>query len=55
MKVGQGTDVCYNVQTVVDSLHKLIVEHEVTNDPTDHGQLSKMAVRAKQILEVWRD
>lgn len=52
MKVGQGSDVCYNVQTVVDDKHKLIVEHEVTNEPTDHHQLSKMAIRAKQILEV---
>ena len=52
MKVSQGTDVCYNVQTVVDSLHKLILEHEVTNDPTDQAQLSKMAVRAKQVLGV---
>lgn len=52
MKVSQGTDICYNVQTVVDSRHKLIVEHEVTNDPTDQAQLSKMALRAKQTLEV---
>jgi transposase len=52
MKVAQGTDVCYNVQTVVDAKHKLIVEVEVTNDATDHGQLSKMAVQAKQTLEV---
>ena len=52
MKVNQGTDICYNLQTVVDSKHKLIVEHEVTNQPTDQGQLSKMAIRAKQVLEV---
>jgi transposase len=52
MKVSQGTDVCYNVQTVVDSKHKLIVEHEVTSDPTDQAQLSKMAIRAKQALGV---
>jgi transposase len=52
MKVGQGSDVCYNVQTVVDQKHKLILEHEVTNEPTDHHQLSKMAVRAKRTLEV---
>lgn len=52
MKVGQGSDVCYNVQTVVEAKHKLIVEHEVTNEPTDHRQLSKMAIRTKQILEV---
>ena len=52
MRVSQGTDVCYNVQTVVDDLHKLIVEHEVTNDPTDQAQLSRMALRAKQPLGV---
>lgn len=52
MKVSQGSDVCYNVQTVVDSKHKLIVEHEVTNDPTDQAQLSKMALRAKHVLGV---
>jgi transposase len=52
MKVGQGSDVCYNVQTVVETKHKLIVEHEVTNEPTDHHQLSEMAIKAKQTLEV---
>lgn len=52
MKVSQGSDVCYNVQTVVDSLHKLILEHEVTSDPTDQAQLSRMAIRAKQTLGV---
>lgn len=40
------------MQSVVDSKHKLIVEHEVTNEPTDHGQLSKMAIGAKQTLGV---
>jgi len=52
MKVGQGSDVFYNLQIAVDSKHKLIVEHEVTNEPTDHGQLSNMALRAKQRLGV---
>jgi transposase len=53
MVTGHGhTDVCYNVQTVVDSKHKLIVEHEVTNDVTDQGHLSEMAVRAKETLLV---
>jgi hypothetical protein len=46
------TDVCYNVQTAVDSKHKLIVEHEVTNNPTDHAQLAVMAMKAKEILQV---
>ena len=45
-----STDVCYNVQTAVDEKHQLIVEHEVTNDPTDHAHLAEMAVRAKETL-----
>ncbi len=52
MPVGQATDVCYNVQTVVDAKHKLIIEHEVTNDVTDQGHLSEMATRAKETLQV---
>jgi transposase len=47
-----STDVCYNVQTAVDEQHQLIVEHEVTNDPTDHAHLAEMAVRAKETLGV---
>ena len=37
----------YNVQTAVDTKHHLIVEHEVTNIGGDHGQLSRMALTAK--------
>ncbi|MGC1242107.1 MAG: IS1182 family transposase [Chryseosolibacter sp.] len=47
-----GLDVCYNVQTVVDAEHKLVVDCEVINNPTDHGQLNKMASRAKEVLGV---
>jgi len=47
-----GVDVCYNVQTVVDSKHKLIVDCNVINNPADQGQLSEMAGRAKDIFEV---
>jgi transposase len=47
-----STDVCFNVQTAVDEQHQLIVAHEVTNDPTDHGHLAEMALRAKAMLEV---
>src|SRR3989442_15033092 len=47
-----STEVGYNVQTVVDEKHQLIVEHEVTNDPTDHAQLAQMALRAKETLGV---
>jgi transposase len=34
-----GIEVCYNVQTVVDGKNSLIVDCEVINNPTDHGQL----------------
>jgi transposase len=47
-----GIDVCFNVQTVVDSKHKLVVDCDVINNPTDHGMLSKMAKSAKEIFEV---
>jgi transposase len=47
-----STEVGYNVQTVVDDQHHLIVEHEVTNDPTDHAHLAEMALRAKATLGV---
>lgn len=48
----RGTEVAYNVQISVDAKHKLIVDHEVTNECNDMRQLSAMAVRAKQVLEV---
>jgi hypothetical protein len=40
----------YNVQTAVDTKHHLIVEPEVTNIGGDHGQLSKMALSAKNAM-----
>lgn len=45
-------NVCYNVQTVVDSKHSLIVDCNVINNPTDYGQLSEMGMRAKKIFGV---
>lgn len=47
-----GVDVCYNVQTAVDAKHKLVLDCEVINNPTDHGQLNIMANRAKEVLGV---
>lgn len=47
-----GVDVCYNVQTVVDDKHCLIVDINVINNPTDHGQLSEMSIRAMDVFEV---
>jgi len=43
-------EVGYNVQFTVDEKHKLILDHEVTNEVKDQHQLSRMAKRAKRIL-----
>ncbi len=48
----QRVEVCYNVQTTVDSKHKLILDHEVTNEGTDYRHLSEMGLRAKEMLGV---
>jgi transposase len=42
----------YNVQSVVDDKHKLIVASEVVNDSSDVNQLHAMARAAKDALEV---
>jgi hypothetical protein len=52
MRVGHGVEVSYNVQIVVDHKHKLVLEHEVTNEVTDQGQLSTMAKKAQETLGV---
>lgn len=50
VKSGQGV-AGYNVQSVVDDKHKLIIASEVVNDSSDVGQLHAMAKAAKEILE----
>ena len=52
MPVSHGTEVGYNVQVAVDATHKLIVEHEVTNEVTDQAQLARMATRTQHVLAV---
>jgi transposase len=54
MPVGGGrtTDVAYNVQMSVDEKHKMIVDHEVTNEVTDRSLLRQMSERAKEALGV---
>jgi hypothetical protein len=52
MKTARGSEVSYNVQTVVDSKLKLLVTYEVTNEGNDLGQLALMAQAAQQALEV---
>jgi hypothetical protein len=52
MPSGSGTEIAYNVQTVVDSQYHLIVEHAVTNAVTDQGQLLPMATATQAVLGV---
>lgn len=52
MKTAKGTNVGYNVQTAVDSKHKLIVDVVVTNEAADQTLLPEMAGRAKQAFGV---
>jgi transposase len=40
----------YNVQVAVDAKHHLIVTHEVTNIGTDHAQLTKVALAAREAM-----
>ncbi|SMD15431.1 Transposase [Fulvimarina manganoxydans] len=52
---GRGSGmVGYNVQMAVESGHHLIVAHEVTNVGSDRAQLSGMAEKARQALQVDR-
>lgn len=50
MKNNGKFEVCYNMQTIVDSKYKFIVDFEVTNDVNDQGQLSNMSSKAKEIF-----
>jgi transposase len=47
---GRGIEVCYNVQTAVDSRHQLIIANDVTNETGDRNWLSPMALQAKEVL-----
>ena len=49
-KVGVG----YNAQVAIDALHKLIVEHNVTNSGSDLGFLAETAGAAREVLGVER-
>jgi hypothetical protein len=52
MSQAKGTGVVgYNVQVAVDTKYHLIVAHEVTNVGHDRGQLSKMAIAARQAMD----
>jgi len=46
---GMITEVAYNIQTTVDSHHKLPIDYEVSNE-NDSGAMGMMARRAKSIV-----
>ncbi len=48
----RSLDICYNVQSVVDDKHKLIVDFDVSNCPDDKGALFKMTESAKKIMGI---
>lgn len=52
MPTAQGMVVGYNAQVAVDARHKLIAAAEVTNEVTDLKQLAKVALAAKENLEI---
>ncbi|MDP3058958.1 MAG: IS1182 family transposase [bacterium] len=47
-----GVEMSYNVQSAVDEKHCLVVETNVTNNPSDHGQLSIMGKRIRKRLKI---
>ena len=40
-----GVDMAYNVQSVVDGEHHIVVDYDVSMNPSDQGQLSNMSKR----------
>ena len=47
-----GTDISHNVQIAVDNKSHIVVAVDVTSSPADQGQLSNMAIKAKEELNV---
>lgn len=50
MPTPNGVHPGYNVQTAVDSKHKLILDFKVSKKANDLGELAKMALRSKKLL-----
>jgi transposase len=49
---GKRLDVCYNVESAVDSKNHLVAEYYVTNHPNDKNELANVAIGAKENLGV---
>lgn len=52
MKNNGALDICYNVQSVVDSQNHFVVDISTTNDINDQKQLHVMAKNAKELLGI---
>ena len=52
MKTNEGFCVGYNVQTAVDAESHMIAGFQVTNNPTDHGQITSVASEVKVDYDV---
>ena len=51
MKNNGRLEICYNVQSVVDSKNHFVVDAVTVNDVNDQNQLSPMALNAKKLLK----
>ena len=52
MKAGRGLDVCYNVESAVDSKYHMVCEYYITNHPSDKNELANVAIGAMKTLGV---
>ena len=50
MKTGDGLDVCFNGQVSVDQENHLIVDYDLTSDPTDYTSLVPLTESSKEFL-----
>jgi len=49
-----GVEVAYNIQSAVDGKHDIIVEFDVSTNPSDQDQLSNMLKKVKKTLKLRR-
>ncbi|OWZ82618.1 transposase, partial [Natranaerobius trueperi] len=47
MKNNEKYEVCYNMQAVVDSKYKFLVDFEIVNDINNQSQLSNMVTKIR--------
>ena len=49
-----GVEVSYNVQSAVDAQHSIIIDFDVSTNPSDQNQLSNMVKKVKRTLKIKR-